>query len=56
MLFVLFLDVDRSTVQLVRKFSDLVSARKYLEVFDRLGSVNYVVTSYDMQTILLKSF
>lgn len=56
MLFVFFLDVDRSTVQFVRKFPDLVSARKYLEVFDQMGSVNYVVTSYDLQTVFLKSY
>lgn len=39
-----------------RKFPDLVSARKYLEVFDQMGSVNYVVTSYDLQTVFLKSY
>lgn len=55
MFFVLFLHPDRSLL-MVRKFSDLVSARRYLELFDKMGSVNYVVTSYDLQTVYLKSY
>ena len=55
MFFVLFFHPDRSLMS-ARKFPDLVSARKYLEVFDQMGSVNYVVTSYDLQTVFLKSY
>lgn len=55
MFFVLFFHPDRSLMS-ARKFPDLVSARKYLEVFDQMGSVNYVVTSYDLQIVFLKSY
>lgn len=56
MFYVLFLEPDRSTVWFVRKFSDMMSVRRYLEIYDRLGSVNYLVASSNLQIIHFKSF
>lgn len=56
MFYLFFLEPDRDTVYEVRPFPDLISANNYLRVFDRLGSINYLLTSSDLQTIYLKSF
>lgn len=54
MFFLLILSPDNA-IDFIRKFPDLSSAVRHLRRFLGLGSVRYLVTSHDLQTIYLKS-
>ncbi len=56
MFYVLFLEPDRDTVYMVRKFASLRKARAYLNIFLSLGSVNCLIASHDLQTVYFKTF
>lgn len=54
MFYLLILAPDNA-IDFIRKFPDLSSAVCHLQRFLGLGSVHYLVTSHDLQTIYLKS-
>lgn len=56
MFYVLFLESDRDSVYMVRKFASLRKARAYLNIFLSLGSINCLITSQDLQTVYFKTF
>ena len=55
-MFLLLMLSPENTIDFVRKFQSLRAASLHLRRFARLGSVRYLVTSHDLQTIYLKSF
>lgn len=54
MFFLLILSPE-NTIDFIRKFPDLRSVSLHLRRLFGLGSVRYLVTSHDLQTIYLKS-
>lgn len=55
MVFVLFFAPDRS-FESARKFPSFLRAWSYLQNFLKLGGINVVVASYDLQFIYFKTF